>query len=55
MSLEPKAQDSNDHIIYNPNVGALLYDPDGKGGRPAIEIGMLEKHLALGAEDLWVL
>ena len=49
------AADGNDHLIYNANTGVLSYDPDGKGGAPAIEFADLAKHLALTHTDILVI
>lgn len=50
-----KAQDGNDHIIYNRKTGALSYDADGKGGKDAIQIATLSRDLKLTESDFFVL
>ena len=49
------AADANDHIIYNPDTGALSYDADGLGGTDAVQFARLVKHLALTHADFEVL
>jgi len=48
------AADDNDHLIYNANTGVLAFDPDGKGGDPAIEFADFPKHLPLIHSDFMV-
>ena len=48
------AADGNDHIVYNPNTGALFYDADGNGSGAAIHFATLAKHLALTHDDFLV-
>jgi Ca2+-binding RTX toxin-like protein len=36
-----EALDANDHILFDPNTGALAYDPDGVGGQDAAVFAML--------------
>ena len=49
------AANKSDHLIYNANTGVLSYDPDGKGGAPAIEFADLAKHLSLTHSDFLVI
>ncbi len=48
------AADGSDRIIYNPQTGFLLYDPDGRGGAPAVHFATLAPHLALHGSDFLV-
>lgn len=50
-----KALDGNDHLIYNKSTGALFYDPDGTGTKPAVQIAILKAHLNLAAKELFVI
>jgi Ca2+-binding RTX toxin-like protein len=43
-----------EHIIYNPNNGFLLYDPDGRGGAPAVHFATLGAHLAIASTDFLI-
>jgi Ca2+-binding RTX toxin-like protein len=43
------------HLIYNPATGALLYDPDGKGGAAQVQIAILGTLPALTAGDIWLI
>jgi Ca2+-binding RTX toxin-like protein len=49
------ALDSNDHIIYNNNTGALFYDADGNGVGAAVKIALIGNHAALTAADFLVI
>ncbi|HET7717418.1 MAG TPA: calcium-binding protein [Bauldia sp.] len=40
-----KAEDGNDHIIYNSKSGGLFFDNDGRGGDSAILFAMLDAKL----------
>lgn len=50
-----KAVDANDHIIYNPTTGALLYDTDGSGAAAAQLIATLSAGLAMTYLDVVVI
>lgn len=48
--------DGDDRIIYNPETGALLFDPDGTGAAEAVQFAILAPGLAnLGAEHFLVI
>lgn len=49
------ARDASDRIIYNSKNGALLYDPDGIGGAPAVKFAQLKAGLALTKADFYIL
>jgi serralysin len=50
------AMDANDRIIYDPNSGALMYDADGSGCRPAVTFAILVGQPgALSAADFVVI
>ena len=48
------AHDANDHIIYNPANGALLYDANGNAAGGEVRFATLAHHLALTAADFLV-
>lgn len=48
------AHDKTDRILYKQSTGALYYDADGKGGRSAVQIAVLENRPVLTADDFWV-
>jgi Ca2+-binding RTX toxin-like protein len=48
------AQDANDHIIYDPNTGSLLYDSDGTGVEAAVQFATLNQFLNLSSADFEV-
>ncbi|WP_052003222.1 calcium-binding protein [Microvirga sp. BSC39] len=50
-----KAQDSNDHVIYNKKTGVLSYDPDGSGSKAAIEFAQIQKNLKVTYRDFFVI
>ncbi|MET0531111.1 MAG: cadherin domain-containing protein [Microvirga sp.] len=49
-----KVHDSNDRIIYVKSQGALFYDPDGTGRKPAIQFAMVQKNAALSHTDFFI-
>lgn len=49
------AKDSSDRVIYNSKSGALLYDPDGIGGAPAVKLAQLKAGLSLSKADFYIL
>jgi Ca2+-binding RTX toxin-like protein len=53
--INTAAIDSNDHIIYNNNTGALFYDADGNGVGAAVKIALIGNHAALTAADFLVI
>ncbi|WP_114943608.1 calcium-binding protein [Microvirga calopogonii] len=50
-----KVHDSNDHILYNKKTGALFFDPDGTGTKPALQIASLPKNLKLTHKDFLII
>jgi Ca2+-binding RTX toxin-like protein len=50
-----QAQDSDDRIIYNPETGALMFDPDGAGGQAAVQFATLQAGLSISATDFMVI
>ncbi|MCP4385897.1 MAG: calcium-binding protein [Hyphomicrobiales bacterium] len=46
-----KAEDKNDHIIYNKDNGNLYYDSDGKGGVTQTKIATFDSDAKLKAND----
>jgi Ca2+-binding RTX toxin-like protein len=48
------AHDANDHIIYNPNNGFLIYDANGNQTGGAVHFATLAPHLALTHADFLV-
>jgi len=48
------AQDSSDRVIYNPNTGALTYDPDGTGTAASVEFAQVSPGLSLQYHDFLV-
>ncbi|NBJ12679.1 calcium-binding protein [Microvirga arsenatis] len=50
-----KAEDANDHIIYDKASGSLFYDADGSGSRTAVEFARLKPDLALTHRDFFVI
>jgi Ca2+-binding RTX toxin-like protein len=50
-----KANEPDDHILYNAKTGALLYDVDGSGAKAAVQIATLTKNLKLTAADFFVI
>lgn len=49
------AHDANDRIIYNPETGALLYDPDGTGPKVAKQFATLSAGLAMSHKDFFII
>jgi VCBS repeat-containing protein len=48
------ASNPNQHLIYNPASGALMYDVDGSGSGAAITIAVLSGHPTLSAADIFL-
>jgi VCBS repeat-containing protein len=48
------ASNANQHLIYNPTSGALMYDADGSGSGAAITIAVLSGHPTLSAADIFL-
>ena len=53
-SSKSVAHDASDRVIYNKTTGALLYDPDGKGGAAAVQFATLDERLGLTSQDFLV-
>ena len=49
------AHDSNDHIIYNPGTGALIYDSNGSAAGGATQFATLNTGLALTHSDFFII
>jgi pimeloyl-ACP methyl ester carboxylesterase len=49
-----KALDSNDHIIYNKNTGAVYYDKDGSGSATAVKFAEIHNKALLNYADFYV-
>ncbi len=49
-----KAEDADDHIIYDQKSGFIYYDPDGAGGAPQVAFAVLQKGTKLAASDFKV-
>ncbi|WP_262268992.1 nidogen-like domain-containing protein [Microvirga yunnanensis] len=54
FTVEDKAKDANDYIVYNKKTGVLSYDSDGSGAKEAVEFAQLKKGLALKFNDFFV-
>jgi Ca2+-binding RTX toxin-like protein len=54
LRIGTAAMDANDHIIYNPNNGALIYDANGNAAGGAVLIATLSTGLALTPGDFLV-
>lgn len=52
--IDNRAHDSNDRVIYLKSQGALFYDPDGTGRKPAIQFASVQKNLALSHTDFFI-
>lgn len=49
------ALDADDRIIYDPQTGTLLFDPDGSGAGAATQFASLGKNLDVTAWDFYVI
>lgn len=49
-----EAADADDHLIYNADTGALIYDDNGSGAGGATQFALLDKHLDLASTDFMV-
>ena len=52
---DPRADDSNDYILYDTDSGALYYDADGNGSGAAVQFATLPTGLALTYWDIFVI
>ena len=50
-----EAQDASDHIIYNPETGALYYDADAAGGADAEQFAELTSGFVLNNTDFYII
>jgi Ca2+-binding RTX toxin-like protein len=50
-----RAAASDDRIVYNPDTGALYYDPDGTGSTHKVQFAQLDKGLHLHHDDFTVI
>ena len=55
FTIGSKAQDGNDHLVYNKNTGCLYYDPDGSGSRQPILFVKLKANLAMSERDFYII
>jgi myo-inositol-hexaphosphate 3-phosphohydrolase len=53
--LGSRAEDESDRLIYNPNTGALFFDPDGTGEMGKMKMVVLEDQPLVRAEDIMIL
>lgn len=51
LAIGSAAADGNDHLIYNPQTGALFYDANGSDAGGVVQIAILGRGLALSADD----
>ena len=51
LRIGSAAADSNDHIIYNKDTGALIYDSNGNAAGGAVQFATIGKGLNLTAND----
>ena len=49
-----KALDSNDHLIFNTDTGALFYDPDGSGRGAMLQFATLTGVSNVAYTDFWI-
>ncbi len=55
LRIGTKALDANDFIIYNKTAGTLLYDVDGNGLAPTIQIATIGSGLSFTDADIVVI
>jgi Ca2+-binding RTX toxin-like protein len=48
------AHDATDRIIYDPDTGAVMYDPDGTGAAAGVEVAQLSEGLSITYRDFVV-
>jgi Ca2+-binding RTX toxin-like protein len=49
-----RAQDADDHLLYDSSSGKLYYDVDGAGGAAAVQVAELSPHLRLTVSDVLI-
>ena len=49
-----KAEDKNDHVIYNDKNGKLYLDSDGKGHEDQVLVAILKHHPTIDVHDLLI-
>lgn len=54
LGVDGARVDASDRIIYDRGTGALSYDPDGKGGEPAIRFATIRTKARLSAANFVV-
>jgi Ca2+-binding RTX toxin-like protein len=55
FAVGAQAGDGDDRIIYNPETGALMFDPDGSGVAAPVQFAILQPGLSVTASDFMVI
>jgi Ca2+-binding RTX toxin-like protein len=55
FTVDNKAKDANDYVIYDKKKGVLLYDADGSEAGAAVQFATISKNLKFGAGDFFVI
>jgi Ca2+-binding RTX toxin-like protein len=48
------AKDASDRVIYNSDLGQLLYDADGDGAGAAVLFANVAPHTSVSASDFYI-
>ena len=55
FTVDDKANDKDDYLIYSKKTGVLSYDADGSGKGQAVEFALLKNKATLKVDDFFVI
>ncbi|MBL0407447.1 hypothetical protein JKG68_26370 [Microvirga aerilata] len=55
FTVDSRAREKDDYLVYNKKTGVLRFDADGSGSKVAVEVAQFKKGLALTFKDFFVI